>query len=636
MRKLQPLLTRAFTLTLAVALLVSVASAGDFEFDSSNGSTRSQARDMKRKIRASMFLHRTTFGPTIEEIDALAVQMKLRGTRRACSEWIDAQMALPPTLHQDVTVEMFENEGYTGHTDNSQFVSINFKSHAWWDTAIQGEDQLRQRMAWALIQILVTSDDGFGSISLGNGRPDGEKIPRWLGVVDYYDLMVEHAFGNYRELLDDVTHHPIMGVYLSHVRNRKSNGVRFPDENFAREIMQLFTIGLYELGVDGRLKKTLEGELKPTYDNETIKAFARIFTGLTYARRDGTSSLSFYSGNDYTLPMEMFQGEHDTDPKTLTNGEVVDEANSDGAAEVAKALDNLFNHDNVAPFISLRLIQRFVKSNPSAGYVRRVATKFNNNGSGVKGDLGAVIKAILLDPEAWRSVRIRQYRNPDRLQVSGRGTEYSRLREPLLRFTHLLRSADPSTNYPTGKLLLYRMNQYWNQEPYKAPSVFNFWLADYQPSGDTIGFQPSRRIANGNLVAPEFQVKNSVTTNELLSRYVSVINGREITGGYGTAANTGGERTKIFLNYVDEEALFAIDADLATLDAATAQLVDELDLVHCTGTMPQAFKDKIVEVINTETSWMFNNTTWRPRIAQYRVTYAVLSALTSPFAAISE
>ena len=630
MRILQSSLIRAFTLTLLSVFLISTASAGTFQFDPANGNTRSQARDMKRKVRASMFLHRATFGPTVEEIDALALQMKQVGTRLACENWIDAQMALPPTLQRDVVDSLLQHQGYVG---DESFVLTRFKHFAWWDTAIQGPDQLRQRMAWALSQILVTNESQFGDVNLGNGRPDAEKLPRYFGVAQYYDMLVSQAFGNYRDLLHDVTYSPIMGVYLSHIRNRKSNGTRFPDENYAREIMQLFTIGLYELEVNGRFKQTAQGELIPTYDNETIKSFARIFTGLTYQPNYNNNWNTFWSGNDLTLPMVMYQNEHDTDPKLLVNGVTVDEPGSDGDAEIDKALDNLMAHDNVAPFISYRLIQRLVKSNPSAGYIRRVANKFNDNGSGVKGDLGAVVKAILLDSEAWRSVRIRQYRNPDRLIVSGRGTEYARLREPVIRYAHMIRAASPSTDDSSGKFLVRPVDWVWTQEPYQSPSVFNFWLADYQPPGDLIGYEPSRRIVNGSLVAPEFQMKTAVTSNYLSQKYIWDLFGEEFSTGYDLNWGTTG---KLFLNYTAEHALFPESADAATLDAATAELVDKLDLIHCMGTMPQEFKDKIVEVVNAETNWMINNTTYRPDLARYRVTLTTISLLTSPFAAISE
>ena len=408
---------------------IATTSAGTFEVGS-----RLESRLTKNKVHASQFLARATFGPTSADIDTLATRMNQVGIRRACEEWIDNQFSLPATEHVPTTLAMIQSDGFTS-TQSGVFIQ-RYRYHSWWHAAITAPDQLRQRMAWALSQILVTSEDGAGFSDANPGDLSGEG--RWLGPTDYYDTLVSGAFGNYRDLLQNVTYHPVMGVYLSHMRNRRTNGVRFPDENYAREIMQLFSIGLYELHRDGRLKTDLAGELIPTYDNETIKEFSRVFTGLTFTPDDTRNdSRFFYSGNDFLYPMVMAQHEHDTDPKTLLNGQTIDI--DDGDADIAAALDNIFAHENVAPFISYRLIQRFVKSNPSRGYISRVAATFDDNGSGVKGDLKAVLKAILLDPEAWRSLRVQTMRNPDRVTVTPRGTEYSRLREPVLQYTAMLR-----------------------------------------------------------------------------------------------------------------------------------------------------------------------------------------------------
>lgn len=248
-----------------MALMALPAYAGTFEVQS-----RSDAALMKRKVRAAQFLHRATFGPTIEQIDELAGRMRQVGVRRACDEWIEEQFAMPATLQQPVIEAMIADDGFTT-TQDGVWIQ-RYRSHAWWDTALTSDDQLRQRVAWALIQILVTSESGAGFNDQNAGNISGKG--RWIGPTNYYDMLVSNTFGNYRDILGEVTYHPIMGVYLSHLRNRKTNGTRFPDENYAREIMQLFSIGLYELQLDGRLKTTLQGELIPTYDNETIKELA--------------------------------------------------------------------------------------------------------------------------------------------------------------------------------------------------------------------------------------------------------------------------------------------------------------------------------------------------------------------------
>ena len=591
----------------------ALAAGGTFELD-----TRSEAAWMNRKVRAAQFLHRATFGPTIEEIDQLAARMQEIGVRRACDEWIDQQFALPPTLHQPVAEEMIADDGFST-TENDVWIQ-RYRYHAWWHNALTSEDQLRQRVAWALVQILVTSEDGAGFNDQNPGNLSGKG--RWLGPTNYYDMLVSNAFSNYRQILQDVTYHPIMGVFLSHMRNRKSNGTRFPDENYAREIMQLFSIGLYQLKLDGRLQTDESGELIPTYDNETIKELARVFTGLTF--KPSNPSNFFWSGNDFLYPMEMYQPEHDSEPKTLF-GEVIDL--QDGDAEINAAIDVLFSHENVAPFVSYRLIQRLVKSNPSRGYIRRVARRFNDNGLGVKGDMKAVIKAILLDPEAWRSQRVRTLRNPYRVVVTPRGTEYSKLREPVLRYASLLRAVHAKSDYWTGRMMVLPQNWNWLQEPYKQPSVFNFFLPDFQPPGDLIGFQPSRRIPNGTLVAPEFQQKTAVTSNRLVNRYI-----------WDISSQRAQFRWSSYKHNMECNLQFNLGAEkaLATHDEDMPKLLDRLDLVFCCGTMPQDFKDRIVTVINQETRWMQNNDTWRSELENFRVESALIAVATSPFAAIAE
>lgn len=625
---------RVTMLALLVAVSATSVQGGVFELES-----RQQTRVMKAKIYASQFLSRATFGPTTQEIDDLATRMTQVGVRRACDEWIEDQFDLPASSHQQLTQEMYGDDGYNGEEGNVWIQ--RFRYHSWWDIAINGEDQLRQRLAWALSQILVTSEDGAGFNDRGLGRSSG--LPRWLGPSNYYDTLVNDAFGNYRDLLQDVTYHPVMGVYLSHVRNRKTNGTRFPDENYAREILQLFTIGLYELAPDGSLKTDATGALIPTYDNDTVREFARVFTGLTYKP---SGSNFFFSGNDLLLPMEMFQNEHDTEPKTLLNNETI--SITDGDADISAALDNIFAHPNVAPFVSYRLIQRLVKSNPSRAYIRRVSAAFEDNGQGVKGDLKAVVKAILLDPEAWRSVRIRTMRNPDRIEVLPRGTEFSKLKEPVIRYTSLLRGLNVTSDYHTGRTMVVPMDYHWTQEPYKSPTVFNFFLPSYQPPGDLIGFEPSRRIANGTLVAPEFQQKTAVTSNRLMNRYIGDIN----RGSAFFRARNANYSMECHLTFdLDDDRALTQTDDLDNVDVANnndaalmpvaqasnlARLLDKYDLLFCQGTMPQDFKDKIALVVLKETDWMNTNATWADRAGEFRVTTALIAVTTSPFAAIEE
>ncbi|MEO1619180.1 MAG: DUF1800 family protein [Planctomycetota bacterium] len=611
----RPSLRWFIVLVMTGVLLTGSSFAGFFETES-----RREVGVVKRKVYAAQFLSRATFGPTIEEIEALATRMGQIGVRQACEEWIDEQMELPASLHRPLAVQMIADDGYTS-TQGGIYVQ-RYRYHAWWHQALNAPDQLRQRTAWALIQILVTSEDGAGFNDANPGHHTGEG--RWLGPTSYYDLMVENAFGNYADLLSDVTYHPVMGTYLSHNRNRKTDEAasRFPDENYAREIMQLFTIGLYELEQDGRLKRDDQGQLIPTYDNDDIKEYAKVFTGLAMKPHPNAAPNSqFWWGNELEYPMEMFNTEHEPGTKTLLGGEVIgDESSVDGNADIAATIQNLMSHENVGPFIARRLIQRLVKSNPSRGYIRRVARKFNDNGEGVKGDLATVIKTILLDPEAWRGQRAVTRRDPMGVEVRPRGTGYSSLVEPTLRYSRLMRGTYGESDYQNGYVRLLTNDGYWQQAPYKQPSVFSFFLPDYQPPGEIIDHTPSRRIPNGFLTAPEFQVKTAVTSNHLQNKFKW-----DIYNGYAWAYS--GSRVNFD---------YSRWTDIVGTSEGLMQVLDEFDLLFCSGTLPQDFKLRMHDVISTNTAWMPDNSTWASEYENWRVQTAMQVILCSPFAAVSQ
>ena len=331
---------------------------------------------------------------------------------------------------------------------------------------------------WALSEIFVISE-----------LPTLGDVP--LSLANYYDMLLENSFGNFRDLLEDVTFHPAMGLYLTHVNNPKSDTAlnRFPDENYAREVMQLFTIGLYELNLDGTRKLDTNGNFIPTYDHTDIYNFGKVFTGLTYNNaivfgQDPLSELSF------TEPLKMVNTWHEPGEKHLLNGFTVPNRQPvDGMADIQDALDNLFNHPNVGPFISYRLIQRLIRSNPTPEYVARVAAKFNDNGQGVRGDMKAVIKAILLDEEA-------------RDCALASDPFEGMLREPITRYTQICRAFNAFS--PEGLYRNYMEDFYYDtgQRPLASPSVFNFFQYDFQPIGP---------IEQADLFAPEFQITNTVT-----------------------------------------------------------------------------------------------------------------------------
>ena len=416
------------------------------------------------KAEAFQFLNQASFGATEAEASSV-IAMRFE-------RWIDDQMLKTASLQLPFMMAL-EPPDFMGqlHADR---VDI------WFRNVLLNDDQLRQRVAFALSEIMVVSQ--LGALQ---ARP--------FAVAGYYDVLVENAFGNYRDLIEEVTLHPAMGVYLSMLGNRAPDPTRNirPDENYARELMQLFSIGLVELNLDGSQKLDANNQPIPTYDQEIIEGFAHVFTGWTWA-----GSPSFGSGRvsneNQARPMELWPQFHDTGPKKLLNN-VTLPAGQTGEQDLADALDNIFNHPNVAPFMAIRLIQRLTTSNPSPGYVRRVAQAFENNGSGVRGDLGAVVKAILLDPEARPAMA---------MEIDGK------LKEPLLRLTQLFKAYDATSE--SGRYPLIASYILFGQGPLQSPSVFNFFSPFYAPPGE---------IRDSSLVAPELEIATEYS-NTLLTNYM--------------------------------------------------------------------------------------------------------------------
>ena len=412
---------------------------------------------------APRFLTQATFGPTTADIATLQSQ--------GYSGWIAAQMALPETSHRaatDADAAAFPNTGQYAVTQNN-------RQAAWWKISLTAPDQLRQRVAFALSEIFVTSDVAS---QLAN-EPDG--------LANYYDLLANDAFGNFRQLLQDVTLSPAMGNYLNMLRNAAANPAKgtSADENYAREVQQLFTIGLNELQPDGTLQLSSLGLPIPTYDQNEIVQMANVFTGWGY--NSTAASPSFYGATaDFDDPMMLYPSYHDKTQKTIINN-IVLPANQGGAADLQMTLDALFNHQNTGPFICSQLIQRLVTSNPSPAYVYRVSQVFANDGTGTRGNLGAVIRAILLDYEA---------RSP----TVAADTGYGKLKEPLLRMTALFRAFGASAQ--DGRFAIFNPQTSLDQAALRSPTVFNFFDPGYVQQGS---------LASAGLLAPEFEITTAST-----------------------------------------------------------------------------------------------------------------------------
>ncbi len=496
---------------------------------------------------ASRFLTQSTFGPTKVEIDALA------GKRlQDHNAWVSAQIALAPSLHLDALEADYRT--YTALGDDPRYTQQN-RQAAWWKLSLGAPDQLRQRVAFALSEILVVSDvNGMLAIN-----------PR--AVANYYDILVKGAFGNYRQVLESVTLSPMMGVYLSSLRNAKSTFntagtlITAPDENFAREVMQLFTVGLMQLQPDGTLKLDPLGVPIPTYDNKTITEMAKIFTGWAYYSANLVPNFRAEATNNMQ-PMMLYPAFHEDGPKTIIGGVTIP-ANQGGAKDLKDTLDALFNHPNSAPFISRQLIQRLVTSNPSPGYVYRVAQSFANNGSGVRGDLGAVVRAILMDYEA---------RSP----AVAATASFGKLKEPLLRATAILRAFDGGAN--NGRVQIFNPETNLAQAALRAPTVFNFFEPDFVQPG---------LLTTAGLFAPEYQILTDTTAISMPNQLWNYIYpNRSGMPGVTTAFNPA-------------EATVGVRFDPAILALArTPQaLVDYANLVLAAGALPKAVTDRFLASI---------------------------------------
>jgi uncharacterized protein (DUF1800 family) len=424
------------------------------------------------KPEAARFLLQAQFTATDEEI--LAVRTSGYDT------WLTAQFNAPI---DQTGAQWLAASGHTTPNDKDNYFSPVYGDWMAWNQLLTGTGQVRKRLALALSEFFVVSlspIDGFWPPML---------------IAGYWDLLNAKAFDNFRNLLEDISLNPAMGFFLNTKGNLKEDVAsgRQPDENYAREVMQLFTIGLYELNLDGTVKTNAQGHPIETYVQSDITNLARVFTGYDW----DYSKVTYQNGFEtYPVPSTEFtSGRMAFDAKKHSNlavsflGATIP-ANTPGADALRIALDTLFNHANTGPFFARQMIQRLVTSNPSPAYVQRVATKFNNNGSNVRGDLKAVWRAILTDTEARTLIN---------------NTIAGKLREPIVRLTQIARTFNVSST--NGKWEIYDLSNAdtgLGQAPLRSPSVFNFFRPGYVP--------PNTALATQALLAPEFQLHNETST----------------------------------------------------------------------------------------------------------------------------
>ncbi len=436
---------------LGVTLTLAACGGGGGAAPSPPPATPPPAPALPSKPQAARFLGQAAMGASKANVDAVAAQ--------GYAAWLDAQLAMPRAIgHWDWLVQAgYNNISFRDGTQGFDPVM--------WRQLISSADQLRQRVGMALLDFLVIGIEGI-NLSW-----------RQFAMAAYVDLLWDNAFGNFRTLLQAISTNAAMGSFLTFLGNRKANPATgaVPDENYARELMQLFTIGLLRLNTDGTLQG---GGAQETYTQDDITGLARVFTGWNLANGDNTTP------DRLRLPMTNNAAQHETGAKTFLGTTIA--AGTAGPASLTAALDTIFAHPNLPPFVCKQLIRRLVTSNPSPAYVARISAVFINNGSGVRGDLRAVVRAILLDTEA---------------RTESAAASYGKLREPVMRLTGWARAFNansPSGAWPIGDTSSQATRL--GQSPGRSPSVFNFFRPGYTP--------PNTAIADANLVAPEFQITN--------------------------------------------------------------------------------------------------------------------------------
>lgn len=506
-------------------------------------------------IDAIRLLNQATFGVTRRDTDILMSM--------GADAWLEEQFNLPATSYQDAF------NAFVAADPTLNKAGIFPAEETFWGMVINAPDQLRHRVAFSLSQIFVVS------VKAAAG---GER----QAYQHYMDVLANGAFGNFRDLLENVTKHPVMGKYLNMMGNEKSDPARNirPDENFAREVMQLFTLGTVLLNQDGSVQTNANGRELETYTPATIREYAKVFTGWHV---QGTTDANWQWQHyqcceiwDMQSPMVAVEERHEPGHKKLLRGYYLP-PNQGAEADLTLALDSLFNHPNLAPFISYHLIQHLVTSNPSPDYIARVAAVFNDNGTGVRGDMKSVLQAILFDSEA-------------RAPVAQQAQYFGKIREPILNASHYLRLAKATTKSGT-----YRMAHLgFSQRAQYSPSVFNF----YKPSDSTSA------LRSQHLVAPEIttlSANNLVMDNNAMENitlwYTSPEQVARIEAAWGFTLNP----TIPIANISDWVALYQQDPEL---------MLEDMNVYLLEGRMTEAYKNVLRQYMSEKLVWHLNHPNW--------------------------
>ena len=446
------------------------------------------------KAQAFRILEQATFGPTDDDLKAV----QTLGTAKWIEQQLNASSAYDSSSdsHQShlqrykAIAKMAEPSTYSSESDfnnNYHGRTSDYQTAAWFDNVLHGKDQLRQRVAFALSELIVIS----GSKQRTRFRGDS--------LASYYDILAKHAFGNFRNLMEEISRSPGMGVFLSHQGNKKFNSSSntHPDENFARELMQLFSIGLWKMNQDGSMVKDSSGDPIASYTQDDVEELAKVMTGYDIKGNSKFGKTNRGNGEEWASPMEFNSSHHEYASKTFLGSNIGAEGSSNSdPADLDQALNIIFQHQNVGPHVGRHLITRLITSNPSSAYISRVAEKFNNDGNGNRGNLKEVVRSVLLDPEA----REEEYSNVG---------NFGKPKEPLLALTQFLRAFDvkPLDGWKSrtnatmnGVYQFFYLENIIGQSPLRSETVFNFFSSDFIPAD-------SHFISN-SMVAPEFQIQS--------------------------------------------------------------------------------------------------------------------------------
>ena len=505
---------------------------------------------------ATRLLDQASFGPT----DAAVADVR----SKSIAGWVDGQLAAPATGYAPIAfIDPNSNVGCPTGSPSTCFRD-NYTSFAlqlqFYVNAVNGADQLRQRVALAYSQIFVIS---------------GIDIKETYGMRAYQQMLLDNAFSNFRVLLERVTLSPAMGDYLDMVNNDKSNTARgtTPNENYGREILQLFSIGLVKLNANGSEKLDAAGVPIPSYSQDTVEGFSYALTGWTYAPRPGATS-KWVNAKYYLGDMTPFPDHHETGSKPLLEG-VTLPAGQSPQQDLAGALDNIVANPNVGPFLGRRLIQALVTSNPSPQYIARIAAVFDNNGQGVRGDMKAVIRAILLDAEARGDAKTE--------------TAYGRLREP----AQFVASVGRAFGMKTDGVYVNAQAIAMGQSLFQPGSVFNFYPPDFPLPGSS------------TLVGPQFGLADAPTTNARVNYLYALLYSANGIAADASVANATGTRVDL--------------TNLQALAGDSNSLVNKLDALLDHTTMTATEKSAVAGAVNAVSS---ADTAGRARAAAYLFTAA--------------